>query len=407
MKENSLLLSRTGKEKINIFNVLLGAILFLGVLPFNKATLTLFASARIGEIMSYALCGVTALLTLYFIIFFRYGYKTFLKHKTVLLIIPFIVLNCLISSLSGSFALSRLLSIGCLFVYYIFSAIFFDNEEELLLSIGLSLSILIVLSIFLYVIDDPNVQYKSWASKYYFKGVASNRNSFSEIALFDIAICFYFMKYRKFAIGSIFIIALCLYGIYLAQSATSIVCAVALIGLLTFNRLLKFLTDLKVFLFYVIICGLIFLIVINFNLIDGLADFLNKSGTFNRRTGIWDYSISLVKKNPFLGYGYDNTMLLDHGFKENDPHNGILYIMLTQGLLGLFVFAYALYVTLKDVDKYKDNPLVRILFIYMIIWATRSFVESGYSYTHFVFWVNALIIYKVSRKGENRYREKQ
>lgn len=113
-----------------------------------------------------------------------------------------------------------------------------------------------------------------------------------------------------------------------------------------------------------------------------------------------------MSKFPLFGYGYDTEILLQNGVKENDPHNGIIYILLTGGVLGLVLFLVMLKPLLVnrhcDIDV-KDSTYV-YLRIFAFTWAIRGLVESVFSYTHFVFWITVIAFDVMSylRRREKR-----
>lgn len=379
----------------SIFRILIGAFLFLGVLPFNKGALTFFASDSVGTIISYLFCATALLLVIFKFCTQPKSFDIF-KDNGLLAICLFVFLGIILSSIGNTFSFQRILSFFCFIIFYVFSFSFFKTENELLLSLGLSLTYLILLSLLLYYKNDVNVMYIASASEIDFKGVASNRNSFAEIALLNIVIFSYFLAKYRIKILCFIVIAVSIFSIYLTKGATSLICCILLLLFLILNKKIRFLINSKLF-YFVIAAGFIIVFLKNVSLMRPFLNLFEKSDTLTGRTDIWDVSLKLFLDKPLFGYGYDMTVLLDRGFLENDPHNGILYILLTQGFFGFAIFVFSIIYLVGDIKKGRDNLLVRCLFFFMLVWIIRSFVESGYSYTHFAFWVSALMVFSQTR----------
>ena len=79
------------------------------------------------------------------------------------------------------------------------------------------------------------------------------------------------------------------------------------------------------------------------------------------RIYMWHWAISLFKKHPFLGVGtggYYKAILLSGGdMGIAHPHNNILYIAVSFGLLGLSIYAWFFWIMLKSAWKHKRNPV--------------------------------------------------
>lgn len=373
--------------------ILISSVLFLGILPFDKAALTLYSSESLGIVLSYVLCGVTLLLTI-FLFVFNHNLKVDQTNKNLFVVGFLIIFGYVLSSIRNGFSLERILSIACFLIYYLFSFFFFDDIDDLILSIGISLAALIFFSFILYLQNNYHVMYVASAYETNFKGIASNRNSFAELALFDIVIFSYLLSKKKLFLFSILSIFLAIYGTFLTKGATSIICCILLIIMLFFNKTLKKTVSYKFFVVFLFFSFIIIFLLKNIDALKPLYVFFNKSSSLTGRTDRWDYTASIVFNKPLFGYGYDFTILLENGFVENDPHNGILYILLSQGFFGLVIFFYTLYMFMKKVVCFKRDILVRFLYIFMIVWSIRALVESGYSYTHFIFWICPLIFYK-------------
>lgn len=176
--------------------IILSSILFLGVLPFDKSALTLFRSASLGSVLSYTLCGATLLLSILYITYKR-NFVINKSNKRFFIVGFLILLGYVLSCFTNEINFTRPMSILCFLIYYLFSFFFFDDLDDLVLSIGIALSLLIVYSFILYFRHDIHVMYIASAYETDFKGIALNRNSFAELALFDIVAFSYLLSKKS------------------------------------------------------------------------------------------------------------------------------------------------------------------------------------------------------------------
>ena len=366
-------------------------ILFLGVLPIEKAALTLYVNSEVGKYFALLLNIITLVLAI--ILFLTNSKKRQqLSTKYVLFFCILVFIYLVGSVMADEFSITRILSLVCLLGYYLFLIHEYISVEDFISDINKTLLLVVVVSLVLYFTGNSNVIYIESASQLTFKGIVPNRNSYSEVSLFLITTNFILfhkkqMKLLPFMIST----TLATYTTILTRSATSIVCLVLLLILILFSKS-KYMR--KIFLsnifwrgYAVIFFCLILLQNVNSGILTYVANLFGKSATLTGRTDIWTTSLQLFSKKFMFGYGYDTEILLYNGIRENDPHNGILYIFLTGGLLGLFLFISMLKPIFINKCQYIDvNNTYVYLRIFLCVWAIRGLVESVFSYTHFVFW---------------------
>ena len=388
--------------KESLFTIKKGSfrwVLFLGVIPFDKAVLTLYQSRQIGNVISYLLnlfVLVYAVLAL-----LQYG-NTIAECKKILINkmnIVFIIMSTLYlfsGLLNDNLQFSRFASLLCLWAYYIYSFIAYKNSRELIRDISKAASFLVLISLILYFVNNRNVYYQESAIVYSFKGVALNRNGFVEFALLPIAYYWYtaIENGRKQKTVSVIMILTIAYSILITKSATSIICLSVLLILLVFRKGMKQVFTLKLFyMVYAILFAVI--VVINSSdswLLQRLSLIFGKSSTLTGRTSFWPIAMDLISNKPLFGYGIDTTILMENGIIENDPHNGILFLLLTSGILGTFLFLKIIISTLNKVSGMLiKNEYVYCIIAFVIAWLVRGLVESAFSYSHFMFWVSVAI----------------
>lgn len=388
-----------------VFLIALSSILLLGILPYDKSFLTLYSSKSIGTNISYVFTGVTAFIVVLSFVFFK-------KNKTkVFLLIGLAITFLLIgfswivgSLLSETLEFSRVLSLGCFFVYYIFVINCFDDKNDLILSITISCLFLIVSSLVLYAFKNPNVFYTERANVFRFKGVSLNRNSFLELSLFPFVFLIYIaFKSKKWIYRILFCLlaSIPLISTILTYSVTSIIIIALALMLIVFKKWSYYLSN-----FYTIVplTLLIFFLAIyskNLSFLNWFYELINKSSTLTGRTDIWFKTFDLIKNQLVFGYGFDNVELLNKGFLVNDPHNGFLYILLTQGIFGLLLFLLILFIATRK-DK-GNNLLYTFLTIFIATWVYRSTVESGLSYAHFIFWTAIILTIRIRLETEHKF----
>lgn len=89
-----------------------------------------------------------------------------------------------------------------------------------------------------------------------------------------------------------------------------------------------------------------------------------RSPSFTGRTDIWTITLNSILEYPFVGFGYDTNVLFEQGVLTNDPHNSILYILLTQGLL--YVIGMFSIVNVAILRKISELVMFSVLLYFVI-----------------------------------------
>lgn len=403
---NSFFTFKKSKPKFyKWFLIILSSILFLGILPYDKSFLTLYNSEKIGTIISYVFTGITAFIAVFSFIFFK-------KDKTKIFLLfglgfTFILIGFgwLVGSLlTNSLEFSRVLSLGCFFIYYVYVINCFDDKDDLIFSLIITTLFLIISSLVLYILKNPNVIYTERAHVFRFKGVASNRNSYIELSLFPFVFLLYFALKSKSWVNRICyccVAIIPLVSTILTYSITAIIIFAVATILIILKKWSYYFTNFYIVLLLSILIFVLALYSKNMKFLDWFYELVNKSSTLTGRSTLWFKTFDLVKDELVFGHGFDNDVLIREGFKYNDPHNGYLYLLLTQGIFGLLIFIFILFIAIRK-DKGK-NLLYTISSIFVASWMYRSVVESGLSYSHFVFWTVIILLIRIRLETEHKF----
>lgn len=374
-------------------------ILFLGVLPIDKAALTFFKNESIGNYISLFLNFCTIIVAFIgFINIQSIKVRNRLSQKYILYfgVLAFIYL-C--AAFVEQIDITRFFSLMCLLGYYLFAICCYKNVDKLIRDVNKALLFVIIIGFSLYIFGNENVMYVENASMTVFKGITSNRNSYSEISLFYIATNFYiWRKDKKHFLWRCITSFIAVYTTIMTNSATSIMCTTLLLVLMlgcNFKTMSK-LYSLNLFFVVYIVAFTIIVLMQNTDLeiTKVITTFFDKTSSFTGRTDIWSMSINYIPKSPLFGFGYDNHVLLNQGIIENDPHNGILYIALTQGIAGIISFVCMISFVVgidRDTNVKRDDAYITML-IFVIVWLVKGLVESVFSYTHFIFWCAIIVL---------------
>ncbi len=201
---------------------------------------------------------------------------------------------------------------------------------------------------------------------------------------------------------NIVLIIISLISLIIINSSTSIIGMFTFVILLILSNLLKKTKILNILTFMIIHITTFFGIVI-FRIQEILnkiiIGILHKDLTLTNRTFIWDLVMKLIKQKPILGYGIEDPIIRYYKIKEiksYHAHNQILEIIYKSGILGVIVIFYICYLSFKQLFKYKETQVAKIIsiaiFSYSIIMITEAysleilfmFIILGYNVNLFI-----------------------
>ena len=190
-------------------------ILFLGVLPIERAAVTLYASSEVGYFIILLLNMITLILAVIFL-WKNKNKRHPLSLKYVLFFGILMFIYIVGSVIVDEFYITRILSLVCLLGYYLFVIHGYVSVEDFLSDITKTLLLVVVVSLLLYFLGNVNVLYVESASTLTFKGIMPNRNNYSEISLFLVTTSFILfqkklIKIIPFVISIIFLMVVIMF----------------------------------------------------------------------------------------------------------------------------------------------------------------------------------------------------
>lgn len=315
------------------------------------------------------------------------------------LFIATIVISTLING--GSFGDFIVLStrpyLICIYIVYIkLENNSVDSKIVFLKKILITLLLIDVISIIFY----PNGLYETASySENWFLGYKSSRLIFFLPMITFCSYCDY-RKNKKTSCMSKIIWFLTLSILFYCKGTTSLISIslfCLLILLLEIDSRNKIICRLKIFfesyLFLAVIILLINIFLIFFsdsNFISFiLENILHKDSTLSHRTYIWDQCLIVLKEHFFIGVGYLNNSqyinLVNYPLATS-PHNYLLTIMMSSGLIGILLHFWMLYYsfTLKSNSKESNVLKISIICFLIIGLSSSSLVFSVFSYLPFI-----------------------
>ncbi len=133
---------------------------------------------------------------------------------------------------------------------------------------------------------------------------------------------------------------------------------------------------------------------------DVLLTTVGKDTTLTGRTNLWPAVWDMILKKPWLGYGYgafwqglngeSANVLRVVGWDVNHAHNGFLDIMLSIGMLGLFIFAMGFFMNLWRsiyLTHLNNNSTSMWLLIYLTFIVPSNVTETTLMNQNSIEWV--------------------
>lgn len=110
-----------------------------------------------------------------------------------------------------------------------------------------------------------------------------------------------------------------------------------------------------------------------------IVNILGKNLTLTNRTYIWDDTIYYIKNKLLIGYGVESTSTRYYKgihFRAFHAHNQFLEILYTGGICLFMIFIYILHISFKELIKFKDEKLVKIISITIFSFLIMMISES-------------------------------
>ena len=160
--------------------------------------------------------------------------------------------------------------------------------------------------------------------------------------------------------------------------------------------------------YFVFIYVLLLVLLMNFKYIDSnffneLFELFGRDSTLSGRVTIWEVSWRIIEDRLLFGYGFDTNILFYNGIRENNPHNGILFVLLSQGLCG-FIALFIIVCKMIRINCVSiDNKICLCCYGFIMAWSLTGLVESSFGYQHFAFWFSMITIYALKNKKINEF----
>lgn len=127
------------------------------------------------------------------------------------------------------------------------------------------------------------------------------------------------------------------------------------------------------------------------------ATYFSKGIDFNNRFPIWTLSLDAFAKKPLLGYGMlsASDYLRITGFAVN-PHNMLLTILLTGGIIGLVLMVAYYLVSMRGAKPNRQNAML-IFGVYLVL--LLGITSSTLVYSPYVYAAISLMSLRDFKKG--------
>ncbi len=127
------------------------------------------------------------------------------------------------------------------------------------------------------------------------------------------------------------------------------------------------------------------------------SDYRNPTwGSFSKRVDLWRASLLAFTKKPLFGWGIGGILhATDYGFQSYSspladcnmkPHNQYMYFLLTQGLVGLFLFLFLFTYMIVKSGAWKNQAFRVFIILMAVFWLANNPLESQVGQNIFVFF---------------------
>lgn len=284
--------------------------------------------------------------------------------------------------------INNTLSIGIFFSIFIMLAFTYvislhtNNFLELIKALYYLYSFVVVINFLTMIILPNGIYLGNNLDPIYFLG---GKNSIQMVVLpaIPIILIYSYYIYNRMKFMPIIILLTCVTSLYLSTSGTSIVIFVCMICFLLLYKKLSL-----TFNFYLIIYIALFLLIVIYRLQEKLfgnfiVNVLHKDITFTGRTYIWDIVLENIHHSWLIGFGRGNSLIFKNTLKYSEAHNGILEILQSSGLIGVFLFFIILIFVGRQLFLYKEYIFSKILAFSLFSYLLIGLTESAFGDFHF------------------------
>jgi len=269
----------------------------------------------------------------------------------------------------------------------------------------LAISLLIInISSYFFIIFFPDIGIGHVVSAEW-KGIFTHKNHLGKAASLSVMIFFYLFLTVKKEKWVWFAGLLASTGLLIGcQSAAATIISVCTVIVMSAYYLAKKMPALL----WGILLGslaLLFISQLFFHLPTGgqILGYFGKDETLTGRTQLWDFSIHMALRKPWLGYGYGGFWLgskgpsaeawagMRMGMDITHSHNGFIEIALGVGGVGLFLsiaaYLQGIFRAIKFQSK-KTSGVHYAIYLFLLLWMLPyNFTEQAFLYRNNIFWV--------------------
>ncbi|WP_294371710.1 O-antigen ligase [uncultured Clostridium sp.] len=226
----------------------------------------------------------------------------------------------------------------------------------------------------------------------YFLG-EKNSLSFFIIPAVSCIIAYYHEYHKKIKKLGIILIFVAIYELFRTGSAGSIVALLSGMILMIMNKL-KFKINVYHFMLLYIIMFILLVFVQNSAYYSYfIHDILGKSLTFSDRTTLWNQSLDMIKKFPWLGQGgyFINRCRFLYHSGYYSSHNALLQSAVDAGIISIVFFCMNMKIACKELHKNREKQIAQDIIIGIICIMLTFLIEAftfKYLYMLLVLGVN-------------------
>jgi exopolysaccharide production protein ExoQ len=207
------------------------------------------------------------------------------------------------------------------------------------------------------------------------------------------------------------VLAMAVYLLHMANSATSLSCFILGGGILLVTSLPA--ATRRISVVHLMVGAMLFLsfssLFLNFG--SGLVTDLGRNSTLTGRTDVWSHVLK-VANSPILGAGYENFWIGPRLAEMaaftgglNQAHNGYIEVYLNLGLVGLAILAIVIITGYRNIIAAlrQDPDSTRLRLAYFVAALVYSFTESGFKMRSPV-WIVFLLAVMATRTAVRESR---
>ncbi len=328
----------------------------------------------------------------------------------------FTIILCVSCIANGRSVIPAIYYGGKFFAFVIINSYYLRKHSTTMLKVTFNyMTVLIIINTIIQFINQDAFGHQIISGNFNNFLIGDNLLGYNYVPYIALGIILDEMEIGKVRNRTSIMIAVCLISLLRAWSAKSIIgITMVLIYLLfVYRKEIAHFFNFEVLtvVFIVAFIGVVFLgIQDNFSFI--IENILRRDTTLTGRTYIWQSTLDLIRKSPWIGYGTVNGGMLEISSSRagNDvgSHNIILEVLLQTGFIGLTMYLGFLVTSIKKplnklTPTKKDNYLMLLfmIFVILIMFLTSMAIYTVIMYLPMVLCFNIENLNFISDKKES------